>query len=65
MVMLVKKSISTPNPAKKQKLERASREEVHPKKKAIAFVKEVIVMEAPACLRPSLILFSTESRVLV
>lgn len=38
-----------PIPAKKQKLERASRELVQPKKKAIAFVKDVMVIEEPAC----------------
>jgi len=49
----------TPSPAKKQKLERASREEVQPRKKAIAFVKDVIVIDDPACFIPSIILYST------
>jgi hypothetical protein len=38
-----------PIPAKKQKLESASREAVHPRKNAIAFVNEVIVIDEPAC----------------
>jgi hypothetical protein len=38
---------STPRPAKKQKLLRASREVVHPRKKATEFVKDVIVIEEP------------------
>lgn len=48
-------------PAKKQKLDRASSEAVHPKKKAIAFVNEVIVIDEPACLSPIIILFSTDN----
>ena len=51
----------TPRPAKKQKLERASSEEVQPRKKAIAFVKDVIVIEEPACWSPIIIRFSTGS----
>ena len=39
----------TPRPAKKQKLERASNEEVHPRKNAIEFVNDVIVIDEPAC----------------
>lgn len=50
-----------PSPANMQKLERASSEETVPKKKAIAFVSEVIVIEVPAFLMPSYIRFSTES----
>jgi len=46
--ILVKKSIKIPSPAKKQKLDKASREDEHPKKKAIALVTEVIVTEDPA-----------------
>lgn len=48
-VMLVKYSMMTPRPAKKQKLESASSDEVQPRKKAMAFVNEVIVMDEPAC----------------
>ena len=59
--MLEKKSIRTPIPAKKQKLDKAGREEVHPRKKAQAFVNEVIVIEVPAWIMPCFILFSTES----
>jgi hypothetical protein len=47
--ILVKYNMRTPSPAKKQKLESASREEVQPRKKAMAFVKDVIVIEEPAC----------------
>ena len=47
-VILAKYRNNTPSAANMQKLESASKEEVHPKKKAIAFVKEVIVIEAPA-----------------
>lgn len=56
--ILVRYSIRIPRPAKKQKLERASSEDVHPRKKAMALVNEVIVMEDPACWRPTYILFS-------
>ena len=52
-------------PAKKQKLERASRELEQPRKNAIALVNEVIVIEEPACLIPSLILSATDHRGLV
>lgn len=45
---LVRNSIRTPKPAKAQKLDRASKDDVHPKKKAIALVTEVIVTEDPA-----------------
>ena len=48
MEILVRYSIITPNPAKKQKLFNASNEEVQPKKKAIALVAEVIVIDEPA-----------------
>lgn len=64
-VILAMNNMITPRPQKKQKLERASREEVHPKKKAIALVKEVIEMEAPAWIIPCFILTSTGSLVLV
>jgi len=46
--MLVRYSIVTPNPAKKQKLFNASNEEAQPKKKAMALVAEVIVIDEPA-----------------
>lgn len=46
--MLDKKSMSTPTPAKKQKLESAVKDEEQPKKKAIALVTEVMVIEEPA-----------------
>ena len=54
-------SMITPSPAKKQKEDRASREEVQPRKKAMAFVKVVIVMEEPACCIPMIMRLSTES----
>jgi hypothetical protein len=57
--ILDKKSMIIPNPAKRQKLERASKEDVQPRKKAMAFVTEVIVTEEPACIIPSLILSFT------
>ena len=47
-VTLAKNKAMTPSPQKKQKLERASIDEVHPRKKAAAFVNEVMEMEAPA-----------------
>jgi len=56
--ILDKKSMMTPSPAKKQKLERASREEVQPRKNAMALVKDVMVIEDPACCIPIIILFS-------
>lgn len=65
MVILVKYSIRTPKPLKKQKLAKASREEVQPKKKAMAFVNDVIVIDEPACIIPFLILCSIESLGLV
>lgn len=58
-LIAVRNSIRIPIPAKKQKLESASSEELQPRKKAIAFVKEVIVIEEPAFYRPTIILFST------
>lgn len=60
--ILVRYSMRTPMPAKKQKLERASSDEVQPRKKAMAFVNDVIVMDEPACRSPIIILFSTGSR---
>ena len=60
-VILATKSIKTPRPQKKQKLERASREDVQPKKKATPLVKEVIEIEAPAWIIPCFILTSTGS----
>ena len=64
-VMLVRYNMRIPRPAKKQKLESASSEEVHPRKNAIALVKEVIVMEEPACCNPICILFSIDHLGLV
>lgn len=60
-VMLAMNSIMTPRPQKKQKLDKASRDEVQPKKKAIPFVKEVIEMDAPAWIMPCFNLVSTGS----
>jgi hypothetical protein len=57
IVTLAKNSATTPSPQKKQKLERASIEDVHPKKKAAALVNDVIVIEAPAWIMPCCILF--------
>jgi len=48
MVMLAKNKAITPRPQKKQKLDNASREDVHPRKKATPFVNEVIEIETPA-----------------
>lgn len=53
-----KYSIRTPTPAKRQKLLRASKEVVAPIQNAITLVKEVIVMEGPACFNPSINLSS-------
>ena len=50
-----------PRPAKKQNDFIESRLVAQPRKKAIALVKEVMVIEPPACIMPSLILFWTES----
>jgi hypothetical protein len=61
IVTLAKNKAMTPSPQKKQKLERAAIEEVHPRKNAAAFVNEVMEIEAPAWIMPSFILFSTES----
>ena len=47
-VILAKNKAITPSPQKKQKLDRASMEVVHPRKKAAALVNDVIVIEAPA-----------------
>ena len=49
----------TPNPEKKQKLFKAGREVAQPQKKAIEFVKEVMVIEGPECYIPILILSLT------
>jgi len=65
IVILAKNRAITPNPQKKQKLERASIDEVHPKKNAAAFVKDVMEIEAPAWIMPCCILFSMESLGLV
>jgi hypothetical protein len=54
-----------PRPAKKQKLDRASRELVAPIKNAKAFVIEVIVIDVPAFTKAYFILISTESLGLV
>lgn len=48
MVILVTNNMRTPRPAKKQKELKDWRLEEHPKKKARAFVKEVIEILAPA-----------------
>ena len=64
-VMLAMKSMRTPSPQKKQKLERASREEVHPRKKATPFVNDVIEILAPAWIIPCFILVSIGSLGLV
>ena len=61
IVTLAKKSAITPSPQKKQKLDKASMDDVHPRKKAAALVKEVIEIEAPAWIIPYYILFSIES----
>lgn len=65
IVMLEKNRAITPSPQKKQKLDKASIDEVHPRKKAAALVNDVIVMDAPAWIMPSLILYSIESLGLV
>jgi hypothetical protein len=49
-----------PRPANRQNEERASKDDVVPRKKAIEFVNEVIVTEDPACIMPSLIRSSTD-----
>jgi hypothetical protein len=59
IVRLLRYRNMTPTPAKRQKLERALIDELAPMKKAIAFVREVIVTELPDSLNPSLILRST------
>ena len=46
--------------AKKQKLLRAARDVKPPKKKAKALVKDVIVIEGPACDRPATNLLSAD-----
>lgn len=48
-------------PAKKQKLDRASRDEEVPTKKAIMLTAEVMVIDDPACIIPCFILFETGS----
>lgn len=60
--ILVRYSMIIPRPANKQKLERASSDPMHPKKNAMAFVKEVIVIDEPACCIPILILSETGRR---
>jgi hypothetical protein len=52
-------------PANMQNDYKAIIEEAEPKKKATAFVNEVIVIEGPACDMASLILFTAESLMLV
>jgi hypothetical protein len=47
-VKLVMNNIIIPRPAKKQKLDKASRDDKVPKKKAMALVIEVIVTDEPA-----------------
>ena len=61
MVRLAKNKAMTPSPQKKQKLERAAVDDVHPRKNAAALVKEVMVIEEPAWIIPCFILFSIES----
>jgi hypothetical protein len=61
IVILAKNKAITPSPQKKQKLERASMDDVHPKKNAAALVKEVMEIDAPAWIIPCCILFSMES----
>lgn len=51
--------------AKKQKLLNAMREDVPPNMKAKMFVRDVIVIDGPACAMPTLILCSTDSLSLV
>lgn len=58
---LARKRAMTPSPQKKQKLDRASMDEVQPRKKAAAFVNDVTVIEAPAWIIPCYIRFSIES----
>lgn len=60
IVKLVKYKKITPTPAKRQKLDNALIDELIPIKKAIAFVREVIVIEDPDSFKPSLILSYTE-----
>ena len=48
VVMLDKYRKMIPRPAKKQKLDRAYSEVVHPRKNATKFVKDVMVIEEPA-----------------
>lgn len=55
----------TPRPAKKQKLWRACNFVVHPRKKAKALVKVVIVIDGPERLRACFILLSIGSLGLV
>ena len=65
MEILDMKRNRTPRAAKKQKLLNASSEVKVPKKKAMAFVKEVMVMEDPEWMRPTFILFSMLSMLSV
>lgn len=53
MVMTTRYSIRIQTEAKRQKLRKAVRELRPPKAKARAFVREVIVMEGPACIMAS------------
>ena len=50
-VKFVISRVSMLRPAMKQKLDSPGKEVVQPKKKAKAFVSEVSVMEAPACIK--------------
>jgi len=59
IVRLLRYRNITPTPAKRQKLERALIDEFTPMKKAMAFVRDVMVTELPDSLNPSLILRST------
>lgn len=60
-----KYSIKTPTPAKRQKLLSASKEVDAPIQNAMMLVKEVMVMEGPACLSPLTTLSSAVSLVSV
>lgn len=58
MVTLAKNKAKTPRPQKKQKLDRASRDDVQPRKNATPLVNEVMEIEAPAWIIPILNLSS-------
>ena len=60
MVTVVAKSIKTPTPVKKQKDCKLWKLDVHPRKKAMALVKDVMVIDDPACIIASPILSSID-----